>query len=624
VIHRIPVLAIPAAAAWIYAWWLTKAEGYQRDVDQLFPWVTALHDDFRVRAARWSGDAGALVPGLVLGNTDGIPESLSEAMRVTSLTHLMAVSGSNCAIVVGLAFGIAALCRAPLWGRVAASGVALVSFVVVVGPDPSVIRSSIMAAIGLAVLLWGRPVVGTTALCAAILVALIFDPTLSHSIGFALSVSATLGLLVLARPLTEIASRWMPVPVAVAVAIPTSAAIACQPIILGFSPYIPVYGVLANILAEPLIPIATVCGLLSIVLSPVPFVSDGLLAISTAIASVVAAIARTGAALPGARLPWPPGAWGVGLAALVSFGIIVAVFRRWRTAGALVAVFASTVGLASTVGAGRVAWASAPHEWSWAQCDVGQGDAVLVRDAGRVALIDAGRTEPPLRECLSALGITHIDILVITHFDADHVGGFRPLVGRVGTVLHGPPDGDADVTIINQLRSGGARVVSAERGLTGTLGRLNWRVLWPSGNSPREPGNPSSVTVLFERGAECDATCVSGLDLGDLPGAEQTIVRRAGGLVPTDVVKVSHHGSSDQDSELYRRVRAPVALIGVGADNEYGHPTAETLDVLAGVGSTVARSDLNGIVLVWRTSTGELRVWRERATEPRFTLKSEE
>ena len=623
-INRIPVLALPAALAWVFAWWLTAAEGYRRSADQLFPWVEALHDDFRIRAAQWPGDAGALVPGLVLGNTEAIPESLSDAMQVTSLTHLMAVSGSNCAIVVGLAFGIAALCRAPLWGRVAASAIALAGFVIVVGPDPSVIRSSIMAAIGLAALLWGRPVAGATALCAAILVALAFDPTLSHSIGFALSVSATLGLLVLARPLAALVSRWVPTAIAVAVAIPLSAAIACQPIILAFSPYIPVYGIAANILAEPVIPIATVCGLLSIVLAPVPFLSDGLLAIATAMASIVAIIARTGAALPAARLPWPPGSWGVGLAVLVSLGIIAVVFQRWRAVGALVASLATIVGLASTVGAARVAWAGAPQDWSWAQCDVGQGDAVVVRDAGRVAMIDAGRTERPLRECLSTLGITYIDILFLTHFDIDHVGGFGPLVGHVGTVLHGPPDGDADVAILEQLRVGGARIVSAERGLSGRLGRLDWRVLWPSDGNSREPGNPSSVTVLFDRGTECDATCVTGLDLGDLPGAEQTAVRLAGGLASIDVVKVSHHGSRDQDPELYARVRAPVALIGVGVDNEYGHPTAETLDVLAGIGSTIARSDLNGIVLVWRTSDGELRVWRERATEPRFTLNAEE
>ena len=623
-INRFPVLAFPAAAAWIFAWWLTKPTGYRREAGQLFPWVDDLHENFLTRASRWAGDAGSLVPGLVLGNTDAISESLSEAMQVTSLTHLMAVSGSNCAIVVGLAFGVAALCRAPLWGRVVASAVALAGFVVVVGPDPSVIRSSIMATIGLAALLWGRPVAGATALCGAILVALLFDPTLSHSVGFALSVSATLGLLVLARPLTEIAARWMPTPVAIAVAIPLSATIACQPIVLGFSPYIPMYGIVANILAEPLIPIATVFGLLSIVLSAVPFVSDGLLAIATAMAGLVAAIARTGAALPFARLPWPPGEWGIVLATLVSVGIAAVVLRRWRALGALIAVVAATLGLASTVGAGRVAWASAPEDWSWAQCDVGQGDAVLVRDAGRIALIDAGRTEPPVRECLAALGVDRIDIFFLTHFDVDHAGGYGPLVGRVSTVIHGPPDGEADIAIIEQLRSGGAQIVEAERGLTGELGRLDWRVLWPSDGNPLEPGNPSSVTVLFTRGAECDVTCVTGLDLGDLPGPEQTVVRLAGGLAGVDVVKVSHHGSRDQDPELYRRVRAPVALIGVSADNEYGHPTSETLDLLAGVGSTVARSDLNGIVLVWRTSAGELRVWRERATEPRFTLNTEE
>jgi len=624
VINRVPVLAFPAAASWILSWWLTASEGYRREDRQLFPWVDALHNDFLLRASRWPGDAGSLVPGLVLGNTDAISESLSDAMQVTSLTHLMAVSGSNCAIVVGLAFGIAALCGAPLWVRVVASAVALASFVIVVGPDPSVIRSSIMATIGLVALLWGRPVAGATALCAAIFVALMFDPTLSHSVGFALSVSATLGLLVLARPLTELVKRWMPTPVAIAVAIPSSAAIACQPIVLGFSPYIPMYGIAANILAEPLIPIATVCGLLSIVLSPVPFVSEGLLAIATATAGLVAAIARTGAALPVARLPWPPGQWGIALSVLVSLGIVAVVLGRWRVLGGLVALVAAILGFASTVGATRVAWASAPQDWSWAQCDVGQGDAVLIRDSGVVALIDSGRTEPPMRECLAALGITSIDVLILTHFDVDHAGGYGPLVGRVGTVIHGPTDGDADVAVINRLRSGGARIVLAERGLTGKLGRLDWRVLWPSGRSPREPGNPSSVTILFERSSACDVTCVTGLDLGDLPAAEQTAVRLAGGLASIDVVKVSHHGSRDQDPELYRRVRAPIALIGVGADNEYGHPTSETLDVLSGVGSTVARSDLNGIVLVWRTSNGELRVWRERVTEPRFTLNTEE
>lgn len=623
-IRRIPVLAVPAAVAWLFSWWLTKDTGYRQPHKPLFPWVVDVHAIFLERAGRWAGDAGALVPGLVLGNTDAIPESLAEAMRITSLTHLMAVSGANCAIVVGIAFGVAALCRAPLVGRVVAGFLALAIFVILVGPEPSVIRSSIMAAIGLGVLVWGRPVAGVSALCAAVVLSLVFDPTLSHSIGFALSVAATLGLLVIARPLATELQRWLPEAVALLVSIPLSAAIACQPIILVFSSSIPTYGVIANVLAEPFVPLATVAGLLSILATPIPPLSDGLLAFASLAAGAIAFVARTFATFPVARIPWPPGTEGIALAAVVSFGIVLALRPRFRALGGVMAVAAVTVGLSVTVGASRIAWTAAPSDWSWAQCDVGQGDAVVVRDAGVVAVFDTGRTETPLRECLAVLGIGHVDILVLTHFDVDHAGGSGSLFGRVDTVLHGPTDGAADEQLLREFARGGALVRSATRGLTGNIGRLEWRVLWPTPNSPRDAGNPSSIVVALSAGVACDNTCVTGLNLGDLPGPEQAVLVSLGGVIPGDVVKVSHHGSRDQHVDLYRRVRAPVSLIGVGADNEYGHPTTETLDALGGVGSTTLRSDIHGIVLVSRSSSGELRVWRERLPDARFTLSTEE
>ena len=621
---RVPALAAPAVASWLFAWWLTGDDGYQSPKGDLFPWVTEIHHVFIERATRWGGDAGDLVPGLVLGNTDSVSESLAEAMRVTSLTHLMAVSGANCAIVVGIAFGIAAICGAPLIVRVISGLIALGAFVLMVGPEPSVIRSSLMAAIGLGVLVWGRPVAGLSALCAAVIVSLIIDPSLSHSMGFALSVSATLGLLVLARPLATSLTRWIPSGVSVLVAIPLSAAIACQPLILVFSPSLPTYGIVANILAEPFVPIATITGLLSILASPLPALSDGLLAVSSLCAGIVAAIARFCAALPMARVPWPPGTAGIALSAVVSVGIVLAVTTRFRVAGLSAAVLAATIGLSSTVGAGRFAWVTAPDDWTWAQCDVGQGDAVIVRDGDMVAVFDTGRTETPMRECLATLGIGRIDLLVLTHFDADHAGGYRAVLGRVGTVLHGPTDGVEDEDILRNFVENGTELVPVQRGASGRLGRLEWRVLWPSTTEPREPGNPSSVTLMVTPGQGCDNTCLSGLNLGDLPAVEQRRLLALGGIVPVDIVKVSHHGSRDQEPELYRRVRAPVALIGVGGDNEYGHPTVKILDVLAGTGSTVLRSDINGIVLVSRSQAGELRVWRERQSEPRFTLKAEE
>jgi competence protein ComEC len=499
-----------------------------------------------------------------------------------------------------------------------------VTFVVLVGPEPSVIRSSIMAAIGLGVLVWGRTVAGVSALCAAVVLSLVFDPTLAHSIGFALSVAATLGLLVIARPLATELQRWLPDAVALLVSIPVSAAIACQPIIVVFSSSIPTYGVVANVLAEPFVPLATVTGLLSILVTPIPPLSDGLLAIASLAAGAIAFVARTFAAFPVARIPWPPGTEGIVLATAVSLGIVLALRPRFRDLGVVLATIAATVGLSVSVGASRIAWTAAPTDWSWAQCDVGQGDAVVVRDAGVVAVFDTGRTETPMRECLAVLGIGRVDVLVLTHFDVDHAGGSGSLIGRVDTVLHGPTDGAVDEQLLRDFARSGALVRSVSRGLTGKLGRLEWRVLWPAPSNRREPGNPSSIVVALTAGPTCDETCVTGFNLGDLPGAEQAMLLSLGGVTSSDVVKVSHHGSRDQHVDLYRRLRAPVSLIGVGADNEYGHPTTETLDALAGLGSTTLRSDLNGIVLVSRSMSGELRVWRERQPDTRFTLSTEE
>ncbi|MEY4313194.1 MAG: hypothetical protein RLZZ319_703, partial [Actinomycetota bacterium] len=241
------------------------------------------------------------------------------------------------------------------------------------------------------------------------------------------------------------------------------------------------------------------------------------------------------------------------------------------------------------------------------------GDAVFVRDSGRVALIDVGRDDAALRECLARLGVDRIDLLVLTHFDIDHVGAVGVVQGRVDAVLHGPTDGIADEAILRVLRSAGARLYPATRGMTGTLGRLAWTVEWPLANSSEEPGNPSSVVMRFTPGSSCDATCIDGIDLGDLPAEQQARLRLLGGAAPATVVKMSHHGSRDQDADFYRLLHATVGLIGVGADNEYGHPTDAALDLFASTGTTVVRSDRNGIALLERDESGALRVWRERS-----------
>jgi competence protein ComEC len=275
-----------------------------------------------------------------------------------------------------------------------------------------------------------------------------------------------------------------------------------------------------------------------------------------------------------------------------------------------VLVVAATAGV--SVGTAVLTTGSAvltlPGQWSILACDIGQGDAVLVRSAGQVALIDTGPEPARLAACLDKTGITRIDVLVLTHYDADHRGGVDAVIGRVDTVVHGPPVTDADRAVLKALERGGATLTAGRSGLHGRLGGASWRVIWPVGESRGFPGgNDAGVVVEFGGGG-----VPASVFLADLSAAPQRAIVAGALASHVDVVKVAHHGSADQDPELYRILSPTVALISVGADNDYGHPRPETIAFLQAAGVEIARTDQSGMVALWSTPGG-VAVWRERA-----------
>ncbi len=572
-------------------------------------------------AADLPGEGGGLLPGLAIGDTSAVSPSLDADMKASSLTHLTAVSGANCAVVVGLVFLAAAGLGASRTVRVVAAAVALVGFVVLVTPEASVVRAAVMAAVALLAVALGRPSRGIPLLSVAVIGLLVVDPWLARSYGFALSVLATGGLLLLAAPLAAILSRVLPRAPAIVLAVPISAQLACQPVLLLLDPSLPLFGVVANLLAEPAAPIATMLGLIACLLAPaLPAVATAVAWLAWVPASWIAAVATFTAALPGARSPWPTGPLGVVLLVLLTIAGLVAALgwgppRIRRLARAVVAV-ALVAYLSTLAGTRIVTELGRPSDWQFALCDVGQGDATVIRSAGVVALVDTGPDPALLRACLGELGIDRIDLLILTHYDLDHVGGVDAVVGIVDRALIGPPaiapDGEpdsGDVAVDAALVAGGARVEQVSRGQRGVLGELRWEVLWPPARGV-EPGNPASLVLAVEGGGGCRTTCLSGILLGDLGEESQIRLAGAARLAGVDVVKVSHHGSADQSAELYERLRATVGLIGVGADNDYGHPTDELLGVLAAVGTRPYRTDTDGLVLVSPgDDAGSLEVW---------------
>jgi len=602
---------------------LVFADGPARavaDPPWFLDWANGLRSSFSGAAARLDGDGAALLPGLAIGDTSAVGDQLDAAMKATSLSHLTAVSGANCAVVIALIMLAGAMLGLPRGVRIGASVLVLCGFVVLVTPQASVVRAGVMAVIVLLATLGGRPVRGIPVLALATLVLLATDPWLSRDYGFALSVLATGGLLVLTGPLSRLLQRVLPLGVAVVVAVPLAAQLACQPVLLLLNPAIPLYGVVANALAEPAAPFATVLGLLACVALPVlPSLGELLTAVAWVPASWIAGVAAFFAGLPAAAIPWPDGLLGVALMSVVTvFGLIaglapVSARARLLAAGVSVVV---VVGFGGAVAGVRVAqqWAR-PGDWQIAACDIGQGDAVLVRSAGRVALVDTGPDPEPLTRCLDQLGIRRIDLLVLSHFDLDHVGGTQAVIGRVDRALVGPSGEDADDRLVADLAAGGAAVERVSRGASGLFGELRYSVLWPRARlGSVEPGNDASVTVAFEPVGRCENGCLGSLFLGDLGERSQALLLAAGAIGPVDVVKVAHHGSADQSDRLYRRLRATVGVISVGVDNDYGHPTDRLLDLLADTGTSAVRTDLGGLVLLAPgASPGEVRVWTEKA-----------
>lgn len=575
-------------------------------------WANGLRARFLAQARGLPGDGGDLLAGLAIGDTTDVGGTLDQAMKSSSLSHLTAVSGANCAIVIGLVMVAGAAVGIPRWARVAASLAVLVGFVVLVTPEPSVLRAAVMASLVLATLARGRPVRGIPVLALATIVLLAFDPWLARSYGFVLSVLATAGLLLLAGPLARVLERWLPRWLAIVIAVPFAAQLACQPVIILLSATLPTYGVVANVLAAPAAPIATVVGLAACVLLVlIPPLGALLCQLAWLPSAWIAAVAQFFASAPAAQLPWPPGAVG---ALLLASGTVLAVFavlgRRWAVV-ALAVAGAVYLGLA---GGGRIAQVTGRPDWQIAACDIGQGDAVFVRSRGELALVDTGPDPALMRRCMTELGIGRVDLLVLTHYDLDHVGGAGALVGKVDRVFVGPSSDPEDDRLRADLVAGGAHVEQVSRGPTGLLGDLRWEVLWPpSRMGSLEPGNPASVTLEFQPVGECASGCLSSIFLGDLGEDAQNRLLAAGPVGTVDVVKVAHHGSRDQSERLYERLHATVGVIGVGADNGYGHPTDDLLQILARAGTIPERTDLSGLILLAPgAEPGTVRVWSER------------
>lgn len=271
-------------------------------------------------AAEWiGGDARGLLPGMVTGDTGLLDEQLEGAMKTVGMTHLTAVSGANCSLILGALLLAARTVRLPRAPAAAAALTGLALFVLMVGPDASVLRAALMGAIGLVSLSGGRTGRGLSFLCLAVIGLLMADPSLGTSFSFLLSVLATLGIVVAGPRIMEwlppVVPRWL----AAGLAVPLSAQLFCGPVIVLLQPQFSSFALLANMVAAPLVAPVTILGTAAVPLVPLaPWAAVVPIAVAGACAAGVAGVARFFSALPGASLPWPEGPFGAATMVLLS------------------------------------------------------------------------------------------------------------------------------------------------------------------------------------------------------------------------------------------------------------------------------------------------------------------
>jgi competence protein ComEC len=569
------------------------------------------------RAVAGAGEGErSLVPALVVGDDAGMPPVLKTDFQASGLTHLLAVSGTNLTLVVGFLLVLARWVGVRARGLVVVGVLGVAGFVLLARTEPSVVRAAAMGTVALVGMGSNGREKGARALGVAVLVLLLYDPWLALSLGFVLSALATAGILFLGPPWRDALAGWVPRWLAEAVAVPLAAQLACTPVVAAISDQVSLVAVAANMLVAPAVGPATVLGLAGglvvLVVEPV-----GVLIGRAAgwCAWWITEVAERSADLPTAAVEWSA-SW-LSIALLSALCVAMA----WAMPGVLVrprrSVLAAAL-MAATVVLPPPTPGWPPRGWVMVACDVGQGDGLVLNAGDGVAVVvDVGPEPERIDRCLDRLDVVAVAVVVLTHFHDDHVAALPGvLTGRrpsevVVTALADPVVGASAVTA--WAREAGVPVRVPAFGEVRRVGSLTWQVVGPEGRfatgdaaSEGSPANNASVALLVE---------VEGIRIlltGDMEPEAQVAMHRSLPNLRVDVLKVPHHGSRYQDVGFLTGLGARLAVVSVGEDNTYGHPSQETLGILEEAGALVRRTDESGDVAVV-VRDGELGVRVRRA-----------
>jgi competence protein ComEC len=531
----------------------------------------------QLTSERYETLGAELLPGLVVGDTSRQSTYLEDTLQQSGLGHLTAVSGANVAIVlvaVGLLLKRTRLSR---FLRLLVLLIALGAYQVVVRPEPSVVRASVMAVIALGYWFLGLKKNAEVILLTSVIALLLLDPWLAISWGFALSVSATFGLIVFPKFL-GITSEDHFIKKALGVAL--SAGIATFPVLLAMGANPTLASIVANVLAEIFVAPATILGLLAAFLALFQhvFIIGGLFLM---MGQFLADCAVVSAQVICWVAEFALDSWfHIPLFSIPSAVLIILFIGIWRkTHSNDVRVSASILFITFLVVLNLIE--TTAGDWRIAACDVGQGDSILIRTAEHSAvMVDTGDDPAKLRACLEYFDIEIIQTLVISHIHQDHYGAFEVLDEfRPENVVI--PKGYVTESFRYQLSKIFPEVIVGEAGYGQRHSYGQWHIIQvgeEASDSGTDVNNSGIVIYAFAGGV--DALLLADIEVT----AQQKLVSSAGDW-GIDIVKIAHHGSRYQHPEFAKELKAKIGWVSVGQDNSYSHPHPEMMALYKAAGT---------------------------------------
>lgn len=571
--------------------------------------------EIRDRAGRALGSGmppreAELARGFVLGEDDRVDAATVEDFRRAGLSHLLAVSGQNVALLALLAMPLLAALGMPLRTRLIWILAAIAVYVPLAGGGPSIVRAGVMGALGLLATLAGRRSSRLHALVVAAVVTIAVDPRIAADVGWQLSFAAVLGILALAAPLrnaiaSRIGARGWRGSLTEGAAVTIAATLATAPLIAYRFEALSTTTLVANLLALPAVAPAMWLGMLVSIWAQVPgFPAAVPNALAAPLLAYIAMVARWCGRPSWAYVQVHLGLGGLAacyaLLATAALGVPallrgrrIAALRRvrrpdrgWMPGATVVLLLIALAGFAS----------SASSDGRWAPfgglrvtvLDVGQGDAILLQPAGAApVLIDGGPPEDGLVAKLRDAGVDALGLAVVTHEEADHAGGIEELLESipVARLLYARLGRDLRA----EAAAVGIEPTRASAGDAVRSGALRLEVLWPPATLLAEPlggADPNTqALVLLARWRDFTMLLTADAEAGEVPLDPG----------PVDVLKVAHHGSEDDGLDsLLDRTSPSLAVISVGDGNSYGHPAPSTLADLAEHEISMLRTDEAG------------------------------